>query len=603
LGSSAADSLAVSTSSGRAGSVSVETDESADSHLRAVLESQPVTLVRLAKDGTFLAVNEAGLAALNAERLDQVLGTSFLKLLPEEERPNVSVFIERVISGHRGSIEVDLTGLTGTRHTMQLHASPHPGAPDGIDSVLATVRDITEARRLEQSLVESMARQAELAAAHDAEQARLTAALNEVRQAQSDGAASSSQLAELEKQLHQALEERAAVTKRNAAEIEGLTEALEERTRISEEQSARLAQYAELEKTLKSEATELAGRQEALTADLDVLRKEYELLQKSAGASDAEREAQRAQLEKGQADAAQAQADVQVLKDALNEAIAEQGRLAETVGAHEGAVTEAQARITELERSLAAAQEEAAGKAADFESQLGAARQEMEGLAQSRRLAEAALNARIGSLEGELKVVRQAERDSVTRLNALSEVAQRIAREMTEAAANARPASAPGFTVGALAGRIEKPIGDVLGSGISVAVLVASPDTSVQASIERVEHALIGLAVNRGVAMRAGQVALEFADVDVDDGAARARGGMQPGEYVLLAAHVIGEGAADNLPGDLFETGDAARWEHADAGLSSAYDSVRASGGNLWLSKEGPAGVVFEMYLPRGGKR
>src|SRR5678809_609965 len=57
------------------------------------------------------------------------LGTSFLKLLPEEERPNVSVFIERVISGHRGSIEVDLTGLTGTRHTMQLHASPHPGAP------------------------------------------------------------------------------------------------------------------------------------------------------------------------------------------------------------------------------------------------------------------------------------------------------------------------------------------------------------------------------------------------------------------------------------------------------------------------------------------
>jgi len=109
LGSSAADSLAVSTSSGRAGSVSVETDESADSHLRAVLESQPVTLVRLAKDGTFLAVNEAGLAALNAERLDQVLGTSFLKLLPEEERPNVSVFIERVISGpqRRGHILSD----------------------------------------------------------------------------------------------------------------------------------------------------------------------------------------------------------------------------------------------------------------------------------------------------------------------------------------------------------------------------------------------------------------------------------------------------------------------------------------------------------------
>jgi hypothetical protein len=226
----------------------------------------------------------------------------------------------------------------------------------------------------------------------------------------------------------------------------------------------------------------------------------------------------------------------------------------------------------------------------------------MEGLAQSRRLAEAALNARIGSLEGELKVVRQAERESIARLNALSEVAQRVAREMTDAAASAKLASAQGFTIGALAGRIEKPIGDVLGSGISVAVLVASPDTAVNASIERVEHALIGLAVNRGAAMRAGQVALEFADVDVDDGAARARGGMKPGAYVLLAAHVIGEGAADNLPADLFETGDAARWERADAGLSSAHDSVRTFGGSLWLAKEGPTGVVFEMYLPRGEK-
>ena len=191
----------------------------------------------------------------------------------------------------------------------------------------------------------------------------------------------------------------------------------------------------------------------------------------------------------------------------------------------------------------------------------------------------------------------------MTRLKALSDAAQRVAREMTEAAANAKLASAPGFTVGALAGRIEKPSGDVLGSGISVAVLVASPDTSVNASIERVEQALIALAVNRGAAMRGGQVALEFADVDVDDGAARARGGMRPGEYVLLAAHIIGEGAADGLAADLFETADPARWEHGDAGLSSAYDSVRTFGGSLWLSKEGPTGVVFEIYLPRGGKQ
>jgi hypothetical protein len=50
----------------------------------------------------------------------------------------------------------------------------------------------------------------------------------------------------------------------------------------------------------------------------------------------------------------------------------------------------------------------------------------------------------------------------------------------------------------------------------------------------------------------------------------------------------------------LFETGDPARWEHADAGLSAARLGA-PFGGGLWLSKEGPTGVVFEMYLPRGG--
>ena len=592
----------MSTSSGRA-SVGIDTDQQAESHLRAVLESQPVVLVRLAKDGIFLAVNEAGLAALGAERLDQVLGTSFLNLLQEADRSNVSAFIGRVISGHRGSIEVELTALTGTRHTVQLHASPHPGAPDGIVSALATLRDITEARRLEQSLVESMARQAELAAAHDAEQARWTAALNEVRQAQSDGTASTAQLAELERQLHQALEERSAVTSRHSAEIEGLTEALDERTRISEEQAARLAQYGELEKKLKAEATELEGRQEALSADLDVLRKEYELLQKSAGGSIAEREALQGQVESARADAERAQADVQALKDALNEAIAEQGRLAEAVGAQEGAVAQSQSRIRELEQSVATAQQEAATKAVDLEAELAAARQEMETLAHSRRLSEVALNTHIASLEGALKVVRHAERDSLMRLRTLAEATQRAAREMADAAAAAKVTADSGFTAGDLASRMERPLSDVLGAGISAAVLVASPDTIVAAPIERVEQALIALAVNRGASMRAGQVAVELADVSVDDGAARARGGMRPGEYVLVAAHIIGEGAAEGLPADLFETGDQGTWERAGNGLSAAYESVHAIDGSLWLAKEGPSGVVFEIYLPRGGER
>ena len=123
------------------------------------------------------------------------------------------------------------------------------------------------------------------------------------------------------------------------------------------------------------------------------------------------------------------------------------------------------------------------------------------------------------------------------------------------------------------------------------------------ASIERVEHALIGLAVNRGAAMRGGQVALEFADVDVDDGRrARAR---RHAAWRIRAARGArhrrrrgGQPARrlvrDRRPGAL-----GARRRGPVVGVRLGARLRR----HLWLAKEGPTGVVFEMYLPRGGKR
>ena len=245
-----------------------------------------------------------------------------------------------------------------------------------------------------------MARQAELAAAHDAEQARLTAALNEVRQAQTDGAAASAVSSRSSrKQLHQALEERAAVTKRNAAEIEGAHRSARGAHAHQRRSGPRGSRSTRAERTLKSEATELAGRHGRRSRPTSTCcgRNTTCCRSRRARAAPSARPCGPSS-KKASADVAQAQADVQVLKDALNEAMAEQGRLAETVGAHEGRRHRAQATpCTELGRCRPHGRR--AGKAADLESQLGAARQEMEGLAQSRRLAEAALNARIGSLE------------------------------------------------------------------------------------------------------------------------------------------------------------------------------------------------------------
>jgi hypothetical protein len=73
---------------------------------------------------------------------------------------------------------------------------------------------------------------------------------------------------------------------------------------------------------------------------------------------------------------------------------------------------------------------------------------------------------------------------------------------------------------------------------------------------------------------------------------------MSPGDYELVAVHVAGQGAADGLPGTLFESADASAWTSGPAELGGAHEATRAIGGTLWLAREGP-GVVFELYLPR----
>ena len=71
------------------------------------------------------------MSTLGAQSLEQILGTSLMNMVPTEERKACQGLLDRAMGGQRGSFEVDLVGLTGSRHTFELRASAHPGAPDG----------------------------------------------------------------------------------------------------------------------------------------------------------------------------------------------------------------------------------------------------------------------------------------------------------------------------------------------------------------------------------------------------------------------------------------------------------------------------------------
>ena len=130
---------------------------------------------------------------------------------------------------------------------MQLHATPHPGAPDGIESVLVTLLDVTESRRLEQSLVEAMARQADKEAAHEAERERLAVELRGALESQSDADTRLAEIAELKTALDGLEHDRQRAAERHAAELQALTEALEQGRQVNQEQTAHLQRFADLE--------------------------------------------------------------------------------------------------------------------------------------------------------------------------------------------------------------------------------------------------------------------------------------------------------------------------------------------------------------------
>jgi PAS domain S-box-containing protein len=605
----------VTSKSGKA-TVQVDAPAEDDLHLRAVLEAQPVTLVRLGSDGKVLAVNEAGLAVIGAERLEQILESSFLDLLQDDDRKGFLAFVQRVAKGQRGSLEVGLTGLTGTHHAIQIHAAPHPGAPDGIESVLVTLRDVTESRRLEQSLVDAMARQTAMEAAHDTARQRLADDLDAALQGKTISEAQAAQITALEELLRATEAAHASASAQQTAELQRLKAALEDRERTSDEQRLRLEEVAGIEGKFE----ELVHRNSATEAALENATSELEKSRINAEAAEAklrqELEETRLKAEAGQltlrqeldqsrinAEAAEATLSRE-LEQAREKAEAGHAALAQEL---DRARADAEAMRTDLEQELKkhralleAAREDAAGKEAEvvaLRDALNASMSEQAEAAARSRLEADAYGARLMVLETALAAAERARQTATTRLREVTQGTEQLVRRFIDQA-TASDVVASGTPVGELSSRLEAAIKAAVDARLPVTVMVAEPHVQIDVAPEIVEQALVALATNRAPVVASGQVAIELAAVDVDEGAARSHGGMACGPYVLVAMHVVAADASVGLVPELFDCSDGTVWESAGSTLFVAFESMRLARGSIWLARE-QSGVVFELYVPR----
>jgi PAS domain S-box-containing protein len=403
--------------------VGIDLPVEAEPHLRSVLERQPVVLTRVAKDGTFLAINEAGLSMLGAQTLEQVLGTSIMNLVDSEERKACQAFIDRAAGGTRGSFEADLIGLTGARHTLELHASAHPGAPDGITSVLISFRDVTESRRLEQSLVEAAARQTEQEAAWEVERTRLVGDIELARKAQSDQFAVDEQLTELERRLAEGQDARAALERAHAEEVERLKAALgDERRKLD----LQLAAAARLDGT-DQQLNELRGRYDALEAERQQLLEMAGLLRSEAEARQQTLNELTERLEALEAERQYAIDASNALRLDLDERNVVVADLTSRLQQLEAEGQDSSSSRAQLEREL----ESRTALAGELAARIEQLESEQAVL---RETAEAELGALRQASAAEIDAVRQASASELEALRAAHEAEQSTGRAATEAA-------------------------------------------------------------------------------------------------------------------------------------------------------------------------
>jgi len=118
--------------------------------LRAVIDTEPECVKLLAADGTLLDMNPAGLAMIQADSLEQVVGTDVLQLVAPEYRSPYRGLIEAVFRGESMRLEFQMIGLRGARRWLETHAAPLRGAKGDVTALLAVTRDVTERKRAEQ---------------------------------------------------------------------------------------------------------------------------------------------------------------------------------------------------------------------------------------------------------------------------------------------------------------------------------------------------------------------------------------------------------------------------------------------------------------------